>query len=133
VYAREAVALKLFPDFESLPRDELFHIQREACIMHQCRHPNIVSFVAADMAQGWLLMELAARSLHSALYQQPQGQALAPALRLLWLQHIACGLRYLHVHNIVHRDLKPLNVPHAFDRDYSPPSCPTSASPPPWA
>ena len=71
-------------------------------------HPNVVSIVDADVAQGgyaYLVMELVeGRSLADC----EDGQDLAWNLEVL-LQVLE-GAKALHAQSIIHRDLKPSNI-----------------------
>lgn len=82
---------------------------REARIIAQIQHPNVVSIVDVDVAgTGFLFLVL----------ELVEGQALS-AMRgrfgdVAWaigvLEQIACGVAAIHEHGVVHRDLKPANV-----------------------
>ena len=86
----------------------LARLAREAQIATQVHHPNVVSVVDADVAQGgyaYLVMELVqGRSLADC----GKGHDVAWCLRVL-LQ-VLQGVRALHEAGIIHRDLKPSNI-----------------------
>jgi len=84
---------------------------KEAQIMANLRHPNIVSMYGVCMTPSYnLVMEYMPRgSLYSVLHSQEQ---LNWTMRWSIASDIAKGMLCLHSHNpcIVHRDLKSLNV-----------------------
>lgn len=90
----------------------LSRFAREAEVLAQFDHPNLVGIVDVDVDPSGMLfvvMELVkGRSLDG---WTPPNEA---ALRRV-LAHVATGLRVLHEHGIVHRDLKPGNVLLADD------------------
>jgi serine/threonine protein kinase len=99
------LALKLAQEVRGLA---LARLAREARIASQIHHPNVVSIVDADVAQGgyaYLVMELV------------EGQTLAEGgkkrgmpWRLEVLFQVLQGVKALHAQGIIHRDLKPSNI-----------------------
>jgi hypothetical protein len=82
---------------------------REARIVAQIQHPNVVSIVDVDVAgTGFLFLVL----------ELVEGQALSGmrarfgdvAWALAVLEQLARGVAAIHEHGVVHRDLKPSNV-----------------------
>jgi hypothetical protein len=86
----------------------LARLAREAQIATKVHHPNVVSVVDADVAQGgyaYLVMELVTgRSLAECGKGRSVGWCLGVLLQVLR------GVRALHEQGIVHRDLKPSNI-----------------------
>ena len=106
------VAVKVVPATDSTTAADL---EREIELMRGFAHPNIVGFVTAFATTGaeiWVVMELCACSLSSALRRGPlaaaaAGGAMHDALR---------GLAYLHVEQrTIHRDVKAANLLVAAD------------------
>src|SRR5690242_51902 len=101
-----SVALKLIQAFDASPEEEE-RFKREAQILAQIRHPNIVSFVAYDRTpsgQPYLVMEwLEGEDLASRLSRGP----LSLRDTLLLIGRVADALAVVHRHGIVHRDIKP--------------------------
>ena len=84
--------------------------EREAEILQQFRHPNIVRFLAVGRFRGtsYLAMEFVEGStLEKSIFDRES---------LPWLEVVELGiqicdaLHYAHQHGVVHRDLKPSNL-----------------------
>ncbi|KAJ8599583.1 hypothetical protein CTAYLR_004686 [Chrysophaeum taylorii] len=84
----------------------------EVLVMSQLRHPNVVTFLGANMTPPnlFFVMELCERSLFEVLHRT--SRTLSTTDRLRAAREIADGMAYLHARTppIVHRDLKPQNV-----------------------
>jgi serine/threonine protein kinase len=102
------VALKVFKPVASREDQWLKRFQREAHVMRQLQHRNIVAcldfgehegrwFIAMELVQGHPLRSLAA------------GRAKASLLARLGAQ-VASGLAAAHSLGLIHRDLKPENL-----------------------
>lgn len=96
---------------EIAQRGHLFdRFRREAEILQQFRHPNIVRFLAVGRSQGTSYFAM----------EYVQGQTLERLLAtrgpLPWREVVDLGieicdaLHYAHEHGVVHRDLKPSNL-----------------------
>jgi serine/threonine protein kinase len=99
------VALKLLHNASTAPRFE-----REARVLAQIAHPNIVRYVAHGIAPGglpWLAMEwLDGCDLDTTLKKG----VLAPVEALRLARALTSGLSWAHDRGFIHRDLKPSNV-----------------------
>src|SRR4029079_1732541 len=84
---------------------------REAEIMSQLRHPNIVQifdFNLAPDARPYFVMEyLQGRDLEARL--RDEGSMPLPAVARI-VDAVASALALAHAHVVVHRDLKPANI-----------------------
>ncbi len=93
--------------------------RREAEILQQFRHPNIVRFFALGRSQGtsYFAMEFVAG--------ETLDQVIARRGPLPWREVVDLGiqiceaLHYAHEHGVVHRDLKPSNLMVTDARDRS--------------
>jgi eukaryotic-like serine/threonine-protein kinase len=85
---------------------------REAEIMSQLRHPNIVQifdFNVAPDARPYFVMEyLEGRDLEARLQGRPRPMPLPTVTRIV--DAVASALALAHAHGVVHRDLKPANI-----------------------
>lgn len=105
------VAVKVLA--RELARDPLFieRLEREARVMAQLRHPNIVTVHdfhrAGDTAA--IVMELVeGGTLREKLRDHPRGMTVEEALSII--RQIAAGLETAHAAGMIHRDMKPENV-----------------------
>jgi len=86
----------------------LARLAREARIATQVNHPNVVSVVDADVAEGgyaYIVMELVEGRTLANLDEQR-----GVAWRLAVLLQVLQGVKALHAQGIIHRDLKPSNI-----------------------
>jgi serine/threonine protein kinase len=100
----------LLPELAS-NREAFARFCREAEIMSELRHPNIVQvfdFNAAPDGRPYFVMEyLQGRDLEARLDESPPLQ-LPAVVRIV--NAVASGLAAAHAHGVVHRDLKPSNI-----------------------
>jgi ABC-type branched-subunit amino acid transport system substrate-binding protein len=106
-----AVAIKTLSPAAQLSKETTQRLFREAKVLSQLSHPNIVSIIdfgTTSSATPFIVMELLAGKPLDA-YVTPQNR---PPLRQVMqlMGQICAGVAAAHQANIVHRDLKPSNV-----------------------
>ncbi|HJT76284.1 MAG TPA: serine/threonine-protein kinase, partial [Gemmataceae bacterium] len=104
------VALKVIGAGLSDNPNLLRRFEREAAILKQLNHPNIVRYYGAGRTQGtpfYAMEYIEGESLDHALHRRD---------RMTWEevvqfgQQLCSALQHAHEHGIIHRDLKPSNL-----------------------
>ena len=112
------VAVKALKD--SVSKDTLAAFIREAAIMAQFSHPNVLRLLGVKTTeQPWMIVtELLKTELRELLLKIRNEQSLTNVLRRVLMKftvEIADGMEYLAMRNFVHRDLAARNVLVAKD------------------
>src|SRR6266436_6568656 len=106
------VAIKTMSPANKLSEDTIHRFFREAKILSQLNHPNIVSIIdfgtTAPAATPFIVMELLSGKPLDAFVTPENRPPLRQVLNLMG--QICAGIAAAHQANIVHRDLKPSNV-----------------------
>ncbi len=114
------VAVKLLSEASVNNPNSLARFRREAKVMGQIRHENVISVMDAgndEMGIPFLVMELLeGESLAGTLRRE---RLLSPGLSAWITSEVLAGLGAAHAKNIIHRDLKPGNVFIATQSDGS--------------
>jgi serine/threonine protein kinase len=106
----QVVALKILPASSAKKPSVLSRFQREARLLTQLDHPNVVRAFQVGDANGvhYIVMEyLEGETLEEVLSRRKRLPA-AEAVRLT--RQAFHGLQHLHERRMVHRDLKPANL-----------------------
>ncbi|NWW81252.1 ULK3 kinase, partial [Climacteris rufus] len=106
---REVVAIKCV-NKRSLNRASVENLLTEIEILKTIRHPNIVELkdFQWDSDHIYLIMEFCAGGDLSRFIRMRR--ILPEKVARIFLQQLACALKFLHDHNISHLDLKPQNI-----------------------
>ncbi|XP_062357239.1 serine/threonine-protein kinase ULK3 [Cinclus cinclus] len=106
---REVVAIKCV-NKRSLNRASVENLLTEIEILKTIRHPNIVELkdFQWDGDHIYLIMEFCAGGDLSRFIRTRR--MLPEKVARVFLQQLACALKFLHDHNISHLDLKPQNI-----------------------
>jgi serine/threonine protein kinase len=104
-----AVAIKVPRRAALLRAGQRERFRREARVLAQLRHPNIVSIHAADLHNGrpYFVMDYVAGGSLAARMADFAGD---PAGAAALLEKVARAVEYAHGRNVLHRDLKPANI-----------------------
>ncbi|XP_033922417.1 serine/threonine-protein kinase ULK3 isoform X2 [Melopsittacus undulatus] len=106
---REVVAIKCVSK-RSLNRASVENLLTEIEILKTIRHPHIVELkdFQWDSDHIYLIMEFCAGGDLSRFIRMRR--ILPEKVARVFLQQLACALKFLHEHNISHLDLKPQNI-----------------------
>uniref|UniRef100_A0A8C0EZ45 Serine/threonine-protein kinase ULK3 n=1 Tax=Bubo bubo TaxID=30461 RepID=A0A8C0EZ45_BUBBB len=106
---REVVAIKCV-NKRSLNRASVENLLTEIEILKTIRHPHIVELkdFQWDSDHIYLIMEFCAGGDLSRFIRMRR--ILPEKVARIFLQQLACALKFLHDHNISHLDLKPQNI-----------------------
>jgi tRNA A-37 threonylcarbamoyl transferase component Bud32 len=108
------VAVKVMRGLVERDSDQLARFQREAEVIEDLRHPNIVQMLEYDVVDEspYLVMEyIPGPSLASYLNRSHSNKQRLPiGIVAQILKSMASALDYAHLKGIVHRDIKPANV-----------------------
>ncbi len=111
----QVVAIKVLPPSKARDPNLLGRFQREARLLLQLKHPNVVRAFQVGQAE-----QLSGEVLHYLVMEYLEGETLdevikrrgrmAPAEAVRLIYQALQGLQHIHAHGLVHRDIKPANL-----------------------
>lgn len=104
------VAIKILPSSLGLDLSFATRFRREARLMAQLNHPNIVNVHDfGQMGEGlWYLVMEYVDGVNLECYLRRQTVARCDKLRII--DSVCAALEFAHEHGVIHRDIKPLNI-----------------------
>ncbi len=106
----QLVALKILPSSKARDQHVLGRFQREARLLTQVDHPNVVRAYQVGEADRvhYIVMEFLEGETLEEVLERRTRLPCPEAVRLIW--QALNGLQHLHDRRMVHRDLKPSNL-----------------------
>jgi serine/threonine-protein kinase len=111
VRLRRRVAVKVLAEHLAKDAHALARFNREAEIISQLQHPNVVQvtdFDTTEAGEPYLVMELLSGESLATRLERERCLPVPDAMRIA--HQVSAGLAAAHSANIVHRDLKPANI-----------------------
>jgi serine/threonine protein kinase len=111
VRLKRRLAVKVLAQHLAKDAHALARFNREAEIISQLQHPNVVQvtdFDTTEQGEPYLVMELLAGESLAARLERERCLPLAETVRIAY--QVSSGLAEAHTVGIVHRDLKPANI-----------------------
>lgn len=107
--SQEDVALKILSPTMSSDRRFIKRFRREAQLVSQLKHPNIVSVLAYGQVKGviYIVMPLIRGE---TMHQRIARGAISGEESTKWIGQLADALAFAHENGVIHRDIKPSNV-----------------------
>jgi serine/threonine-protein kinase len=108
---KQPVAVKVLAPEHCRKPKVLARFEREAELMMELRHPNIVQLLGHGRLRAlpYIVMEFLDGMTLAEVLEARGGRLPVPEVVAL-VKPIAAGLAFLHHHGLVHRDIKPQNV-----------------------
>ena len=106
---KQVVAVKMIKVSMMAP-DALADIEREAHILAELNHKNIVSFFGTKFENGFLKIYMEYVDGGSLFSLIKSTGPLPEEVASNFTRQVLEGLEYLHIHKIIHRDIKCANV-----------------------
>ncbi|MCU0700198.1 MAG: protein kinase [Myxococcaceae bacterium] len=108
---KQPVAVKVLAPEHCRKPKVLARFEREAELMMELRHPNIVQLLGHGRLRAlpYIVMEFLDGMTLSEVLEAKGGRLPVPEVVAL-VKPIAAGLAFLHHHGLVHRDIKPQNI-----------------------
>lgn len=110
------VALKVIRPAVAGTKPQIDRFLREANILGQLKHPNIVTFRDVGEASGLLYFAMDCVEGFDAAAMLKRDGAMAIGRAVGWICQLLDALGYAHARQFVHRDIKPSNLMVTVDR-----------------
>jgi serine/threonine-protein kinase len=103
------VAIKVLSPTISSDRKFILRFRREASLVSQLKHPNIVPVLAYGEAEGFVYAAMPYIP-GDTLHQKMARGRLSSGECSRWIGQVADALAFAHEQGVIHRDIKPSNV-----------------------
>lgn len=103
------VAIKVLSPTISSDRRFIRRFRREASLVSQLKHPNIVPILEYGQAEGFVYAAMPYIS-GDTLHQKIARRRLSSTECSKWIGQVADALAFAHEQGVIHRDIKPSNV-----------------------
>lgn len=103
------VAVKIFPQMESMSALEIKRLSREIIAAHVIDHPNVTRFY--DCIRDGNFVTIVSEYIEGGTLEDYKNKnELHIPTAIILLTQVAAGLQAIHAAGIIHRDLKPQNI-----------------------
>jgi serine/threonine protein kinase len=109
LHDQREVAIKVLSPTISSDRRFIRRFRREASLVSQLRHPNIVPVLEYGQAEGFIYAAMPFIR-GETLHQKMARRRLSSAECAKWIGQVADALAFAHNQGVIHRDIKPSNV-----------------------
>ena len=99
-------------DLSKSPQEEREAAEREARLLSDFKHENIIAYIDSFQEKGALCIvtEFCDGGDLSELIEKRNGRSFSEDQIVRWFRQICSGLQYLHERRVLHRDIKTQNV-----------------------
>ena len=104
------VALKVIAPAPGVPEKQIARFLREAEILGQLRHPNIVGYVDGGQVNGLVFLAMEYLTGPDMARVLADKGPMKPSTAVRIICQVLTGLQHAHEKGYVHRDIKPANI-----------------------